>query len=486
MASPADIANRSWHLWIDGQPTESMSGERFATVNPANGRALAHVSDAGPGDVERAVASSKRAQRDWSHTPVRERGAMLRALAAVLREHVEELATLDALDSGNPLTAMRNDVDWGATLLEYFSEAATALDGDAIRASTPNLHYTERVPYGVVGRIIPFNHPLFFAAGKVAAPLMAGNTVVLKPSDITPLSALRLGELSAGILPPGVLSVLPSSAVDTSRSLVAHPDVRRIGFIGSETVGRAIQADAAASGVKDVSLELGGKNALIVCPDADLAAAADGIVRGMNFAWSQGQSCGSTSRVLLHEDIADEVTDRVVRAVAALRVGDPMREATQMGPLASQAQMDKSLHHIDTARREGARLLTGGGRAENLAAGYFVAPTVFDQVTDGMTLAHEEVFGPVMAILRWRDEEEAIRIANATRYGLTASVWTRDLSRAITLSRRLEAGYLWINGSSQHFWGMPFGGVKSSGLGREESVDELLSYTEVKAVNIVV
>lgn len=237
-----------------------------------------------------------------------------------------------------------------------------------------------------------------------------------------------------------------------------------------------------------MSLELGGKNALIVCADADLDAAADGIVRGMNFAWSQGQSCGSTSRVLLDETIADAIIPRVLQRVDRIRVGDPTDVSTQMGPLASQAQLDKTLGFIETALTEGARLLTGGARLRGdcFDNGYYVRPTVFDRVESGTTLAGEEVFGPVMAIMRWEKESDAIRIANETRFGLTASIWTRDISRAVAMSRQLQAGYLWINGASQHFWGMPFGGMKASGVGREESADELVSYTQTKAVNVIV
>jgi 2-formylbenzoate dehydrogenase len=484
----ATVANRDWRLMIAGSLRHSESKSSYEVENPATQRSLATVPNATEQDVDHAVRSAADAAPSWAQVEPRERGRRLRALADALRDHEDELSLLDALDSGNPWTAMRNDVRWGADVLDLFADGSSHLDGEAVRASQENLHYTELTPFGVVARIVPFNHPIFFASAKVAAPLMAGNAVVLKPSDLTPLSALRMAEIAAEFLPPGVLSVVTSDGPRASQALVRHPLIRRIGFIGSEAVGRTIQADAASVGVKDISLELGGKNGLIVCPDADLDAAAAGIVAGMNFAWSQGQSCGSTSRVLLHEDIASEVSALVIDRVEQIIVGSPIDPATQMGPLASEAQLVKSLRYIASAREEGATLLTGGARptGADFDRGHFLQPTVFADVTAEMAIAREEVFGPVMSVMTWKTVEEAVRLINGVDYGLTASIWTQDVSRAITLTRQVEAGYVWVNGSSRHFWGMPFGGVKASGIGREESVEELLSYTQTKAVNILV
>ena len=487
-APSSSIVDRDWQLMVGGFARPAAGGRQYPVENPATEEVLAFVSDASSADVDEAVRRAADSSVEWRELHPRERGRRLRSLAEDLRAQVDELSLLDALDSGNPRSAMRNDVSWGADVLDLFADAASALDGTAVRASMENLHYTERTPYGVVARIIPFNHPIFFASAKVAAPLMAGNAVVLKPSEMTPLSAIRLAEIARDHLPPGVLSIITGQGPEVGRALVKHPLVRRVGFIGSEQVGRAIQADAASAGVKDVSLELGGKNALIACADADIDATAAGIVNGMNFAWSQGQSCGSTSRVLLHEAIADEVLHRVTERVSALRLGDPVDADTEMGPMASKAQYEKAMRYIESARRDGAHLVTGGGRpaGSEFRRGHFVEPTVFDHVTPEMRLAQEEVFGPVMAVMRWSEESEALRTANSLDYGLTASIWTRDISRAVRLSRQVEAGYVWINGSSRHFWGMPFGGVKSSGVGREESVEELLSYTELKAINVIV
>ncbi|WP_245773953.1 aldehyde dehydrogenase family protein [Pseudonocardia ammonioxydans] len=480
------VADREWVLPIGGRMRPAEQGRTYEVECPATELTLTTAPDASPADVDEAVQVAADGAAAWRQVDVRERGRRLRALAEVIRAHADELAMLDALDSGNPVTAMHNDVAWGAEVLDLFADFASHLGGATIPASPENLHYTRRAPFGVVARIVPFNHPIFFASSKVAAPLMAGNAVVLKPSDITPLSALRLGELAADILPPGVLSVVTGNGPAAASALVKHPLVRRIGFIGSDRVGRIIQRDAAEVGVKEISLELGGKNALIVCPDADLDAAATGIVNGMNFAWSQGQSCGSTSRVLLHSSVADHVLNSVLDHVSTIPVGSPIDPATRMGPLASRAQYDKARSYIDIATAEGATVAYGGGRPEGMDKGYFLEPTVLTDVRPGMRIEQEEVFGPVMSVLTFDDLDEAVRIANGVDFGLTGSVWTRDVSTAVSLADRLEAGYVWINGSSRHFWGMPFGGTKSSGIGREESIEELLSYTELKAVNVLV
>lgn len=479
--------DRPWLLSDRSGRRAASGGRTYDVLSPASGARVASAPDATAGDVDDIVQGAAAAAAEWAGVEPRERGARLRALAAALRENIDELSALDALDSGNPVTAMRNDVTWGAEVLELFAEWSTHLSGQQIPATAENLHYTRYKPYGVVARIVPFNHPIFFAAAKVAAPLMAGNAVVLKPSDITPLSAMRLAELAEGILPQGVLSIV-TGGTEPGSALVKHPAVRRIGFIGSEQVGRLIQRDAASVGVKDVTLELGGKNALVVFPDADLEAAAEGIVRGMNFAWSAGQSCGSTSRVLVHEDVRDEVLARIESLTQAITIGQPLDPSTQMGPLASAAQLDKSLHYVDLAQKQGAQLLTGGKRpsGDDFAHGYFIEPAVLTGVRPEMRIAQEEVFGPVMSVMTFATEDEVVRIANALDYGLTASIWTRDISRAVRTAHAMDAGYVWINGSSRHFWGMPFGGVKSSGIGREESVEELLSYSQVQAVNVLV
>jgi betaine-aldehyde dehydrogenase len=342
-----------------------------------------------------------------------------------------------------------------------------------------------RQPFGIVGRIIPLNHPLMFAATKIAAPLVAGNTVILKPSEHTSLSALRLADFLAEALPPGVANVVTGYGSEAGEALVGHPAVRRLAFIGSVEIGLAIQRRAAADTVKTVTLELGGKNALAVFPDADVEAAIDGALRGMNFTW-QGQSCGSTSRLLVHRSLHEEFVARLGERVAALRSGPPTAEQTDTGAIVHRGQFEKVLSYLEIGREEGARVVAGGGTADvpGLEDGMFVRPTVFDGVRPDGRLAQEEIFGPVLAVMPFDDYDECLRIANSVAYGLTASVYTRDLATAHRYARDVEAGYVWVNDSSRHFLGAPFGGVKNSGVGREEGIEELLSYAEPKNVNI--
>lgn len=481
---PTAVADHDWRLLIGGDLAGAVSGRAFTSYDPSTGEPAATAPDAGPEDVDRAVAAARAAYPDWRARAPRERGRTLRRLADLLRDHRDELALIDAVDGGFPITNMRNDVEWGAELLEIFADWALELKGDTIPATAEHLHYTVREPFGVVARIIPFNHPIFFAAGKIAAPLLAGNTVVLKPADQTPLSALRMGEIFREALPPGVLNVLSGIGKEVGAALVRHRDVRRIGFIGSDSVGRSIQADAAASGVKTVTLELGGKNAMIVLADADLARAADGVVAGMNFVGSQGQSCGSNSRLLVHRDVADAFSQMIVDRVSRIRVGAAVDPATHMGPMVSERQLQRTVDYVEVAQREGARLLHGGSRLHQ-GGGYFHEPTVFVGVEQQMRIAQEEVFGPLLSVLTFDDPAAAVEIANGVDFGLTGSVWTSDVRRAHRIARELEAGYVWINGSSRHFWGVPFGGVKSSGVGREEGLEELLSFTQTKSVNVI-
>lgn len=492
MSSPATVpgppaADRAWTLLIGGHPAAARSGRYYTDESPVTEQAIAAVPDGGPDDVNAAVRAAVPAAAQWRRVPARERGAAVAELAQILERNAAELAMLDAIDGGHPVTGMHQDLAIAADTLRLFGGLAIELKGSTIPASGQHLHLTVREPFGVVGRIIPFNHPLMFAAGKIAAPLVAGNAVILKPPDIAPLSALRIGELFGSALPPGVLSVVTGQGPAAGRAVAAHPEIRRIGFIGSEVTGREIQREAAGAGVKEITLELGGKNALIAFPDADPAAVAAGAVAGMNFARSAGQSCGSTSRLLVHESIADEVVDRVAALMAAIRIGSPLDPATEMGTLASAAQYDKTLRYIRLAQEEGADLVAGGGRPPGLAdqPGRYLAPTLFRGVRPDMRIAQEEVFGPVLAALTWKHEDEAIRIANSVGYGLTGSIWTNDIRRAHRVAAALEAGYLWINGAATHFTGVPFGGVKLSGIGREESLDELLSYTQLKTINVI-
>lgn len=473
---------RTWTLPLGDATLQGQSV--YDVEDPCTGDVLTQVPDCSSEDVDRVVATAHAAQRDWALRTPRQRGTALRALATLMRDHSEELALLDAIDGGFPLPAMRDDVTWAADVLELMADDALDLGGRTIPLSA-NLHYTLQQPYGVVARIVPFNHPVLFAGSKIAAPLMAGNAVVLKAPDQTPLSAIRLAELAREVLPEGLFGVVTGHGATAGAALVAHPLVRRIGFIGSPGTGRHIQRLAAEHGVKYVTLELGGKNPMIVMPDADLEAAAKSAVVGMNFTTTAGQSCGSTSRLLLHEAIADEVIDLVVDQVAAIKVGDPLVHGTDMGPVIDQAQYSKSLRAIESGRAGGASVLTGGGRAQGVGSkGWYVAPTVLAGVAPQADVARDEIFGPVLSVLTVRDEAEAVEVANSVEFGLTAAVWTNDVSQAHRMAAGLDAGYVWINGSARHYWGLPFGGWKSSGVGSEESTEELLSYTQVKAVTV--
>lgn len=478
----AVLLDRRWSMLVGGSMTAARSGRIYTKTSPCTETTIAEVPDGDADDVDAAVEAAHAARADWRATPPLERARLVRELADAIEEHGEELALLDTVDAGSPITNSRADVAAGVASLRMFAGQALELKGSTIPAGD-GLHLTVREPVGVVARIVPYNHPLMFAC-KVGAPLVAGNPTILKPPEAAPLSSLRLAELAAEIFPPGVLSVIIGEGATVPDALVRHEKVRRIGFIGSEATGRAIQRAAAETGVKDVTLELGGKNAMVVFADADLDAAADGAVFGMNFTWS-GQSCGSNSRLLVQQEIHDELVHRVAERIERRRIGDPFDDSTEQGTMVNRAQYEKSLSYVDIARTDGATVVTGGGRPPGLDRGLYVAPTVFTGVRPESRIAQEEVFGPLLAVIGFAEETEAVEIANDVRYGLTASVWTRDVSRAHRVVEALEAGFTWINGSSQHFPNVPFGGMKGSGIGREESLEELLSYTELKSVNVM-
>ena len=410
---------------------------------------------------------------------------MLFELADSLLSAKEEFALLDAADNGSPLRDLRVDVEIGAAELRYFAGLALHARGETIPTGYDRVNYTLREPFGVVGRIVPFNHPLLFAAMKLGAPLVAGNAVVLKPSEHTSLSTLRLAQDLARIFPPGVVNIVTGYGDEAGDALVAHPLVRRLAFIGLASTGRRIQARAAEVAIKTITLELGGKNPIVIFEDADIDDAIDGVIRGMNLSF-QGQSCGSTSRLIVHEKLHTDFVANLAQRLEAMRVGLPTNEDTQIGTLINQAQFDKVASYVDLGCSEGFTLVTGGTRPADpsLANGCFIHPALFDGVTPGSRLEQEEIFGPVLAVMPFREYSEALRIANDIPLGLTASVYTRDLRTAHTFARDIEAGFVWVNDSGRHFLGAPFGGYKDSGLGREEDIDELLSYTQIKNVNI--
>ena len=470
-------------LYYGGAWHAPMDGRTMPLVNPATGESLGVAAEATAADVDLAVRAAHQAFEAWRSTPPHEQADRLCALANLLRRNAEEFALLDAVNCGNPIAEMMRDVEMAARGVEYFAGLVLEIKGETVPLGEGYLNYTVREPLGVVGRIIAFNHPIMFATMRCAAPLAAGNTVVLKPSEQAPLSALRLAELIGDILPPGVFNVVTGGR-ECGAALSSHPLIAKIALIGSVQTGKAILR-AAADTVKQAALEMGGKNALIGYPDCDPAVLAAGAVAGMNFTWA-GQSCGSTSRAFIHADLYDEVLARIVDGVKAYRGGDPTDPATTMGPLVSQAQFDKTMQYIAWGREDGARLVTGGRKPDlpGFERGYFIEPTVFADVTMDMRIAREEIFGPVLSVLRWDDEEELFRMVNAVEYGLSAAIFTRDIAKAHRAAARVQAGYVWINHVGPHFLGAPFGGYKQSGLGREECLEELLAATQIKNVNV--
>jgi betaine-aldehyde dehydrogenase len=470
-------------MHIGGEWMPAASGAVLESVDPSTEEVLGTFPDGDAEDVDRAVAAAREAAPAWRDLGWRRRAGLLRELSARIADQSEELARLDVRDSGNPLSGMRTDLSSTCDEIDYYAGIASQTGGTTGPRATDTMSWTEREPYGVVGRIVPFNHPFKFAAGKAAAPLAAGNAVVVKPGEQTSLSALELARIAADVLPPGVLNVVTGRGSTLGACLVAHPDVPRIAFTGSVPSGRAVLRGAAEE-IKHVSLELGGKNPILVFPDVDPVKAARAAVAGMNIARCTGQSCGSTSRLFVHDDVREPFLDALVGRLSELRMGDPMDETTEVGPLAFRAHYERVVSMVESGRREGASLIHGGSRPSHLSRGFFLEPTVFSDVEDGMTIAREEIFGPVMSVLSWREWDDVVQRANATRLGLTANVWTNDVSTAIRTARALEAGYVSVNGTGRRPSGMPFGGWKNSGLGKENGLEELLSYTREKSVTV--
>jgi betaine-aldehyde dehydrogenase len=472
-------------ILIAGEFRGSAGGETVDAINPATAEPFARIPRCTAEDVDAAVRAAHQAFPAWRAAPPTERARLLLELADALVRNKEELALLDADDMGSPVSALRVDVEIGAAELRYFAGLALQVRGETIPGAAGRLNFTLREPFGVVGRLIPFNHPLLFATMKIGAPLVTGNTLVLKPSEHTSVSALRLAEEFRRIFPPGVINVITGYGQEAGDALVTHPLVRRLAFIGAAETGRRILARAADVAIKTVTLECGGKNPIIILPDADVDLAIDAVVRGMNLTF-QGQSCGSTSRLLVHQDLHPEFVERLAQRLDATEVGLPRDDSTQMGPLVNESQLEKVQRYIQLGRADGFTLVSGGDRPESdaLRRGYFIRPALFDAVRPGSRLEQEEIFGPVLAVMPFRSYDEALRIANGIDLGLTASVFTRDLELACAFARDVEAGFVWVNDSGPHFLGTPFGGYKDSGLGREEDSEELLSYTQTKNVNI--
>jgi gamma-glutamyl-gamma-aminobutyraldehyde dehydrogenase len=472
--------------FIDGAFRDAASGGTFATENPATGEVIAQVAAGDAADIDAAVRAARGAFEDgrWSRRAPAERKQVLLRFAELLEANLEELATLDALEAGKPITDCR-EVDLPDTV-KTFRWYAEAIDKvfDAVAPTGPDaLGLIVREPIGVVGAVVPWNFPLLMATWKVAPALASGNSVIVKPSRLTSLSAIRMAELgSAAGLPDGVLNVVPGSGSQAGQALGRHMDVDMVTFTGSTDVGRQFLTYAAESNLKEITLECGGKSPQLVLaepPDLDIVAEQVLFAALMN----QGENCSCGSRLIVHESVHDGLVERLVEGLKAWTVGDPMSPDTKLGPMIEQPHLDKVLGYIDAGRREGARVVTGGGRILEETGGYFVAPTIFDNVGNDMAIAREEIFGPVLSTIPFSSEEEGLRLANATAYGLAASVYTRDLDAAFRVARALRAGTVGVNAYSEGDITTPFGGYKQSGFGgRDKGLEAFEQYTEKKTI----
>ena len=473
-------------LYINGGYVDASSGKTFQSINPANGEVLAEVQAASLTNVDLAVKSARAGQQIWAAMTAMQRSRILRRAVDILRARNDELAELETLDTGKPISETRNvDIVTGADVLEYYAGLVPALEGSQIPLRDTSFVYTRREPLGVVAGIGAWNYPIQIALWKSAPALAAGNAMIFKPSEITPLSALKLAEIytEAG-LPDGVFNVLNGAGHGVGAWLTEHSGIEKISFTGGTVTGKKVMAAASSSTLKDVTMELGGKSPLIIFDDADLNRAAD-VAMMANF-YSSGQVCTNGTRVFVPRSQIKAFEKKIVERVKRIRMGDPMDANTNFGPLVSQNHMQKVLNYIELGKQEGAQLLAGGARVvdDTFAKGNYVQPTVFTDCTDNMTICQEEIFGPVMSILVYDTEDEVIHRANDTDYGLAAGVITQDLNRAHRVIHQLQAGICWINTWGESPAEMPVGGYKQSGVGRENGLMTLQNYTTVKSIQV--
>ena len=484
MPTETHTAPTATKLLINNRWVPSESGKTFATINPSTGEEICQVAEADAADVDKAVAAARAAfdQGPWKRMKASERGRLLHHLADLIEQNADQLARLETLDNGKPLSiAKAVDVTKTIACYRYFAGWADKVQGKTIPIDGDFFCYTRHEPIGVIGQIIPWNYPLLMQAWKLAPALATGNTIVMKPAEQTPLSALRLGELivEAGF-PEGVVNLLPGFGSTAGAAIARHMDVDKVAFTGSTEVGRLIMEAAAKSNLKRISLELGGKSPNIIFADTDLDDAVEGAHLGLFV--NQGQSCCAGSRVFVEETIYDEFVEKSTARARKRRVGDPLDPRTDQGPQVSASQFDRIMGYIESGKREGATLACGGERVGD--RGYFIQPTVFSDVQDEMKIAREEIFGPVMSIIPFKDVDEVIARANRTTYGLAAGVWTRDIKKAHAVANSMRAGTVWVNCYHVLDTRAPFGGYKQSGMGRELGEYGLQQYTEVKTVTL--
>jgi aldehyde dehydrogenase (NAD+) len=471
-------------MFIGGKWVDSVSGKTFATLNPATGEPICQVAEGDKADVDLAVKAARKAfdSGPWSKINASERGRLLNMLADKIEKNKEELAALESLDNGKPYQiALNVDLPLTVKCYRYYAGWADKIHGKTIPIEGPFFCYTRHEPVGVVGQIIPWNFPLLMQAWKWGPALATGCTLVLKPAEQTPLTALRVAALAQEVgFPNGVLNVVPGYGPTAGAALSAHMDVDKVAFTGEYTTGQIIMEAAAKSNLKRVTLELGGKSPNVIFADADLDAAVEGSFFGLFF--NQGQCCCAGSRLFVEEAVHEKFVEKIVKRAKSYQVGDPFDAKTEQGPQVSQEQCDRVMGYIEAGKKEGTKLLTGGKRIGN--KGYFIEPTVFDNVTDEMKIAREEIFGPVMNILRFKDIDEVTKRGNQTFFGLAAAIWTRDITKAHRLAANLRAGTVWINCYDVFDAAAPFGGFKMSGIGRELGEYALQNYTEVKTVTV--
>ncbi|KHT01960.1 betaine-aldehyde dehydrogenase [Pectobacterium brasiliense] len=473
-------------LYINGTYVDSTGDDTFEAINPANGDIIAHIQSATAADVDRAVSAATSGQKVWAAMTAMERSRILRRAVDILRERNDELALLETHDTGKPLSETRTvDIVTGADVLEYYAGLIPMLEGQQIPLRDTSFAYTRREPLGVVAGIGAWNYPIQIALWKSAPALAAGNAMIFKPSEVTSLTALKLAEIytEAG-LPAGVFNVLTGTGKSVGQALTTHPGIAKVSFTGGIASGKTVMANAAGSTLKEVTMELGGKSPLIIFDDADLDKAAD-IAMMANF-FSSGQVCTNGTRVFIPQALQAQFEEKILARVQRIRIGDPTDEQVNFGPLVSFPHRESVLRYIESGKREGARVLVGGEPMtdEKYAQGAFVAPTVFTDCRDDMKIVREEIFGPVMNILTYQNEDEVIRRANESEYGLAAGIVTRDLNRAHRVIHQLEAGICWINTWGESPAEMPVGGYKHSGVGRENGITTLEHYTQIKSVQV--